>query len=193
MLRSQRRLSVLAPITGRASGDIKAAYQAAGRTERFDAKINTDNRRVLINRKIPSSQARLGTGILTLTYGGDSDTQPQEVRLRAASAKASLDASRPKISGARLTANGTLSTRARGVVRLQLLYEPAGQSTRTLQYTARISNGRYRFNERLPAGVIAQIASRRGTVHSYTLFTGYLARRIRGEMRSYEVLRAPTG
>jgi hypothetical protein len=40
--------------------------------------------------------------------------------------------------------------------------------------------------------VIAQIASRRGTVHSYTLFTGYLARRIRGEMRSYEVLRAPT-
>lgn len=35
------------------------------------------------------------------------------------------------------------------------------------------------------------IAQRRGTVHSYILFTGYLPARMRGEMQSYQVLGAP--
>lgn len=186
--RSARRLSVLAPITARASGEVKTSFRAAGRTERFTAEIDADKRRVRINRSIGSSQARLGTGILTLTYPGDDDTQPQEVRLRAASQKANLDASRPKLSGSRLTADGKISRRARGVVRLQLLYEPPGQSTRTLEFTAPIKNGRYSFDERLPADVVTQIGQRRGVVHSYTLFTGYYPRRVRGEMSSYRVL-----
>ena len=179
---------MLAPITGRASGEVRAAFQAAGRTERFDATIDSANRRVRINRLIPRAQANLATGILTLTYGGDSDTQPQEVRLRAASRHAQLDAGRPRISNGRLTAAGQISSRARGVVRLQLLYEPPGQDTQTVEYTAPISNGRYRFNVALPADVRAGIAERRGVVHSYTLFTGYFAARMRGEMRSLQVL-----
>ena len=32
------------------------------------------------------------------------------------------------------------------------------------------------------------IAQRSGTVHSYTLFTGYMPRRVRGEMRSFQIL-----
>ncbi|MFP5362555.1 MAG: hypothetical protein ACLGI5_07475, partial [Thermoleophilia bacterium] len=182
-----RRLSVLAPITGRASGQVKAVFQAAGRTQRFGAGIKPGKRRVRIDRAIPAAQARVGTGILTLTYGGNRATQPQEVRLRAASRPAHLKASRPRIRKGRLIASGRISRRARGVVRLQLLYEPPGKQTRALKFSARIRNGRYRFDERLSANVLSEIARRRGVVHSYTLFTGYLGNRIRGEMSSFEV------
>jgi hypothetical protein len=40
----------------------------------------------------------------------------------------------------------------------------------------------------LPPDVVGQIAARRGVLHSYTLFTGYLPARIRGEMASFQVL-----
>lgn len=73
-------------------------------------------------------------------------------------------------------------------MRLQLLYEPPAQDTRTLEYTAKIKDGKYRFDEALTAAQQQQIAGRRGVVHSYTLFTGYFERRIRGEMQSYQVL-----
>ena len=190
VLRAKRRLSVLAPITGRASGTVSVAFRAAGRTERFSVKVDARNRRVRIDRRIPRAQARLGTGILTMTYPGDEDTQPQEVRLRAASRQARLVADRPKLSGNRLRAKGRISTRARGVVRLQVLYEPAGKETETLSFTTRIRNGTYAFDEKLPASVVAGIDGRRGVVHTYTLFTGYFPARVRGEMRSYQLLGA---
>ena len=37
------------------------------------------------------------------------------------------------------------------------------------------------------------MARREGAVQSYTLFTGYLQERMRGEMRSYQVGFDPTG
>jgi hypothetical protein len=188
VLRSDRRLDVLAPITARAAGELGVAFRAAGRTESFEVEIDSENRRARFSEEIPASQARLGTGILTLTYGGDADTQPQEVRLRAASGRARLDAGRPAIEDGRLKAQGTISSRARGVVRLQLLYEPPGQGTRTLEYTARIVDGEYAFDEELSQSVLDGIDQRAGVVHSYTLFTGYFPRRIRGEMQSYQVL-----
>lgn len=191
VLRSDRRIDVLAPITARASGAVRVDFRAASRTESFNAPIDAENRRVLFNRGIPRSQAQLGTGILTLTYGGDADTQPQQVRLRAASQQARLDAERPRIENGRLLASGDISSRARGVVRLQLLYEPPGQQTVTLEFTTPISNGGYRFDEELSSDQLSGITSRRGVVHSYTLFTGYFERRIRGEMQSYQVAPAP--
>ena len=57
-----------------------------------------------------------------------------------------------------------------------------------LAFRARIANGRWTLNAQLSATALAQIADRSGSVHSYTLFTGYLPRRMRGEMRSFEVL-----
>ena len=69
-----------------------------------------------------------------------------------------------------------------------MLYEPAGAATRTLEYTAPIASGAYRFDVALPPDVIDGIARRAGVVHSYTLFTGYLPRGLRGEMQSFEVL-----
>lgn len=191
MLRSDRELDALAPITARASGELGVELRAAGRTERFDAEIDSENRRARFTEDIPASQARLGTGILTLSYPGDADTQAQEVRLRAAAGKAGLDANRPRIEEGRLKATGDISSRARGVVRLQLLYEPPGQDTRTLEFKAEIDDGRYRFDEELTEAQQRQLADRQGVVHSYTLFTGYFEQRIRGEMQSYQVLPTP--
>ena len=74
---------------------------------------------------------------------------------------------------------------------MQLLFEPAGQATRTIELTAPISGGRYRLSRTLPADVLAQIATRRGVVHSYTLFTGFAPASMRGEMASFQVLPAP--
>lgn len=189
--RAARRLSVLAPISARASGRVTVRLQAAGRTTTFTAAVDAANARVRFSQRIPAAQARLGTGILTITYPGDADTQPQEVRLRAAPRPAGLLAGRPALSPAgTLTASGRISSRARGVVRIQLLFEPAGQSTRTIELTAPITNGRYSLRRAISPETLAQIATRRGVVHSYTLFTGYAPARMRGEMASFQVLAA---
>lgn len=74
-------------------------------------------------RSVSAAQARLGTGILTINYPGDADTRQQSVRLRAANTPAALTSSRPIITPTGfLQASGTVSSAARGVVRVQLQY-----------------------------------------------------------------------
>jgi virginiamycin B lyase len=185
-----RELSVLAPITSRASGRVDVDFQAAGRRSEYSEAIDSDRRRVRLTRRITSEQAELGTGIVTLRYPGDGDTQPQEVRLRAASRRAELDVERPRIEGGRVRAEGTISRRARGVVRMQLAFDVEGE-TRTLRLRADIEDGRFAFDEALSQADQAALAARQTTVHSYTLFTGYFPERVRGEMRAFEVLPLP--
>ena len=180
-------LDVLAPITSLASGRVNVQYHAAGRRTRFTAPINSVDGRIRFRRVLPAAQARLGTGIVTLTYPGDADTRPQEVRLRGARNRAQLELSRPRIADNRIRASGTIGDRARGVVRLQLEYQ-FGCAVRILRFRGRIEDGRWSINEALTPTQLAEIARRTGTVHSYTLFTGYFARRIRGEMRAFQVL-----
>jgi glucose/arabinose dehydrogenase len=183
----ERRLDVLAPITGRASGEVEVEFFAAQRRFTFREDVDSDDRRIKFRRAIPVEQARLGTGIMTINYPGDEDTRPQEVRLRAASQKADLELERPVIADGRLKAQGTISDRARGVVRLQLQYVVGGQ-TDTLQLRGQIDDGEWEIDEALTPEALAGIAQRTGSVHTYTLFTGYFPRRIRGEMQSYQVL-----
>ncbi len=185
--RRDRVLDVLAPITRLASGRARVQLHAAGLIFSFGAQINEGDARLRFRKRIPKAQADLGTGILTITYRGNADTRPQTVRLRAASQRADLRLARPTISNGRLRASGTVSRRARGVVRVQLQYVAAGE-THTREFKARIDNGRWSLNEPLSQTVSTAITQRSGTVHSYTLFTGYYARRIRGEMRSFQVL-----
>jgi hypothetical protein len=180
-------LDVLAPITARASGEVEVEFFAAQRRFKFTEDIDAQNRRVRFNRRIPAEQARLGTGIVTITYPGDGDTRPQEVRLRAASQPADLELDRPEIVDGRLKTDGTVSRRARGVVRQQLQYVVDGE-TETVELRGRIEDGRWEIDEALSQEVQDGIARRTGTVHSYTLFTGFFERRIRGEMRSFQVL-----
>ena len=186
--RRERLLDVLAPISSRASGRVNVELQAAGRRHRFTAAVDSRNARIRFRKRIPAAQARVGTGILTIRYRGDADTRPQTVRLRAANRRADLTASRPTIAAnGRLRTAGRISSRARGVVRVQLEYFADGRTT-TLSFSARIRGGRWSLNEQLTQAVRNALARRDGTVHSYTLFTGYQAAGMRGEMRSLQVL-----
>jgi hypothetical protein len=191
--RIRRTISILAPITRLASGNASITLRAAGRSTTFSAPVDSANGRIRITRAITPAQARLGTGILTITYPGDADTRPQVVRLRAANGVAALSAIRPVITAAGfLRGEGTVSTRARGVVRTQLQFvDGATGETVTLERNATIQNGRWSLNAQIPADILARLLRRCGTVHSYTLFTGYMPARMRGEMRSFQVLPAP--
>ncbi|MCP9491597.1 MAG: serine protease [Solirubrobacteraceae bacterium MAG38_C4-C5] len=188
--RSDRVLDVLAPITARASGNVSVELHAAGRRERFDASVDGENRRIRFREGIPASQARLGTGIITITYPGNGDTRPQDLRLRAANGRARLELDRPTLQDGRLRANGTVTSRASGVVRVSISYVHAGEAF-TVERKARIDDGRWSLDAPLPEADRARIAARTGTVHSTTAFTGDFEKRIRGEAQSFQVLRAP--
>lgn len=185
VLRTDRVLDMFARITSLASGSVNVELFAANRRTSFKAPIS--DTKINVRRSIPKSQADMGTGIVTIDYPGDSDTRPQTVRLRAASRHADLTVQRPTITDGRLRASGTISSLARGVVRLQLQYVVDGVTV-TLPFSTPISSGRWSLNEKLTQAAQNAIARRTGTVHSYVLFTGYLAERMRGEMLSYEVL-----
>jgi hypothetical protein len=190
VLRDRDALDVLAPITKRASGQVKVDFNAAGRHTRFTAPVDAQEGYVRFRQPIPREQADMGTGIMTLTYPGNDHTRGQEVRLRAARGRAGLEVDRPALQGGRLRARGSISERARGVVRVQLSWATGGED-HSLELQAHIRGGRWALDEALPATVLEQIADRDGTVHSYTLFTGYLPARMRGEMEAYQVLGAP--
>jgi hypothetical protein len=184
-----RTISIFAPITSLASGRATVLLQSAGTRTTFTTLIDSDKARIRATRAIKAAQARLGTGILTITYRGDADTRRQVVRLRAANNPSRLTVTRPTIKNGRLRASGRVSTKARGVVRVQLEYvKKADGETVTIQRNAKISKGRWSLSSPLSSTIRTQIAKRCGTVHSYTLFTGYQPQLLRGEMRSYEVL-----
>jgi Tol biopolymer transport system component len=185
--RRARQLNVLAPITARASGEVEVEFFAAQQRFRFEEEVDAENRRIRFERRIPRDQADLGTGIMTITYPGDENTRSQEVRLRAASQPAKLELDRPVIQDGRIKAQGTINDDARGVVRLQLQYVVDGE-TKTLRLRGEVDDGEWSLDEELSQEVQQEIARRTGSVHSYTLFTGYFERRIRGEMQSFRVL-----
>lgn len=187
IMRREEQLDILAPITRLASGVADVVLHSAGRRTRFTAAVDSARGQVRIRKRISPAQASAGTGIVALTYAGDSDTQPQEVRLRAAARKANLALGRPRLVDGRLLAEGTISRRARGLVRTQLMYSLDGVS-RTREYGAPIRNGRWKLDVALAQPVLSEISQRRGTLQSNTLFTGYLPARIGGEMRSFQVL-----
>jgi galactose oxidase-like protein len=189
--RAKRQLDVLAPISALASGRVGVELRAAGHSTRLSSPVDARKRRVRVLRPIPAAQARLGTGILTLRYRGNDATLPQTVRLRAAARPARLMARRPALDAqGRLRASGTISPRARGVVRVELQFAAAG-GARTLSFRAKIRSGRWTLRTQLTRANRAAIAGRTGTVHASTLFTGYAPLRMRGEMRSHQVLGAP--
>jgi hypothetical protein len=187
-----RTLNILAPITKLASGRVALRLRGAGQTVDFTAPIDSAHGRVRTTKSISGAQSALGTGILTIAYLGDADTRPQVVRLRAANNPAKLSLTRPTITPAGvLQASGSVVSSARGVVRVQLEFvNGVSGQTITLERKATISSGRWSLAYQLPAAIQALIASRCGTVHSYTLFTGYQPRLIRGEIKSFQVLAA---
>jgi hypothetical protein len=186
VLREGHELDVLAPLTSRASGEeVDVAFRAAGRTEELKVEVTSGDAvfdRIRFREPIPREQARLGTGILTLSFPGNGVTRPQEVRLRAARNRANLDVEEISLRGDRLSASGTITTRAAGVVRLELSYLDIQGTAQTFTTNAKIDDGEWSSHD---VQVPAEIAT--NGAYLSALFTGYLERRIRGEMISYQI------
>lgn len=174
------KLDGLARITARASGRVKLRYLSSGRTTRFTVPITRGT--IRFARRLPAAQRRKPTGIFTLTYDGSTTVQPDGVRLRAATGKARLVRRTARIDGGgRLRVSGSITPRARGVVRIRLGTIAAEGSGEFLRYTARIKRGAWSLTTRLP-----RAAATAGGQLSIQ-FTGYEPRRIRGEQIAKEV------
>ncbi|MDQ3090941.1 MAG: FG-GAP-like repeat-containing protein [Actinomycetota bacterium] len=187
VLREDRRLDVLAPITTRARGaDVEVTYEGDGRRDTFDAEVtegNTELDRIHFMEPITGGQAELGTGIVNLNYLGDEDTRPEAVRLRAASQRAELDVEEISLIGDRLSAVGSVTSRAEGVVRLRYSYvAPDGSPQVHLAQATIQDDGDWELDD---DQVPAQLAQCGGYLSIQ--FTGFFERRIRGEQLAYEL------
>jgi len=193
--RRQRVLDVFAPITSRAQGDVDVIFQSARRTTRFDAKVTEGAGvfdRIRFEKKITRAQAALGTGIVTLIYKGDANTRPEEVRLRAADRSPRLDVDRLSLVDGRLSARGSVSRRARGIVRFQYSYIDANGNPQIYPARARIRrDGKWRLSNDV---VPPQVAKCGGYLS--ILFTGFFPEGFRGEQLAYQLnpgqVRRPT-
>jgi YVTN family beta-propeller protein len=181
------KLDMRLQMTARATGKLGVTYIAGGRRTRSSLAVPRRARRGrspltwTVRRSVPRAQRRVSTGILQLSYAGNDRVRRDAVRSRAARGKARLRRTRTAIDDrGRLVARGRISRRARGVVRVRLGYEDAGD-TAFLRYRARIRRGRWALREPLPSK-----AARDGG-HLSIQFTGYIPRRIRGEQISKAV------
>ena len=192
--RFNRTISILAPISTRASGIAEVQLFGARRITEFTLPVDSARGRIRGARGVDAAQARASSVILTIRYPGDADTRPQSLRLRAALRAAKLSSRRPTISpDGRLDVAGAITKHAKGVVRVTLEWvNSIDGSISVVERQATIrAPGRWGIRSQLPPGILDQIAKRCSTVQAQVLFTGYQPRLMRGEMRSYQVLPAP--
>jgi alpha-tubulin suppressor-like RCC1 family protein len=187
VLRENRRLDVLAPITSRARGaGVEVTYEGDRRRDTFDAEVTESGAEldhIRFREPITRGQAGLGTGIVNLNYLGDEDTRPELVRLRAASQRAELEVEEIGLSGDRLSARGSVTSRAQGVVRLRFSYvDPDGSPAVHLARATIQDDGDWELED---DQVPAQLAQCGGYLSIQ--FTGFFERRIRGEQLAYEL------
>lgn len=180
-------LDMLVEITSAAAtpgADLDFAYESSGRTTRFSLPLSgsaaaagprarTAEKRISVRRRLPSTQPK-DTGIVGITYAGNSVVSPDEVRLRAADVKASLVRKLTTLGGGRLKVEGTISSRARGVVRLRLGYDRADGTTGFQVFTATIAKGAWKLDRQLTGD-----AAKGGYLSIQ--FTGYEPENMRGE------------
>lgn len=136
------KLDVRARISPLATGNIHVTYKAAGTTTAFDIPV-TGAAAVHIKRTLPLAQRTKRTGVYTLSYEGSPVVLPETVKLRAAPHRAKLKRTASSIVGGKLRVAGTISTRARGFVRVRLSYSPIEGVVRTLDYRAKIHKGKW--------------------------------------------------
>jgi hypothetical protein len=105
------------------------------------------------------------------------------LRLRAASQRAELAVEEISLVGDRLSAQGSVTSRARGIVRLRFSYVDAAGQPQVHLARATIQDG---GDWELAGGAVPPQLARCGGYLSI-LFTGYFERRIRGEMLAYEL------
>lgn len=184
---SRGRLDLRLQLTRRAAGTLELAYRSGGRVHRFTKRIpKAAGRRenaFSFTEALPRAQRSKTTGIVSLVYRGSSTVRRDTVRLRAASGKARLRRTASRIDAAgNLVVAGTISRRARGVVRVRLGYVDGG-AVRFFTRNARIKAGTWRLKAKLPA------AAATAGGHASIQFTGLERARIRGEQLSKQITR----
>lgn len=170
------RLLAYAKVSHRTDGDVvRVSFRANGR--RFSFTEHIENGRLRLSRRLPESQRSVSTGIVKIEYAGNERVWPVEVRMRAASRSARFDRQLLSLQGGVLRARGTVSRRARGVVRMRLV------TSRGFEWKARarIANGTWRLRAILPPEV-------REGGYMTIQFTGYRPARIRGAQIAKRVL-----
>ena len=174
-------LDMLIEVTSRAvtpGAVFSIDYESSGRHTKFTVPIT--GTQVKVRKRLPSSQPK-DTGITTVTYAGNSLVGPDDVRLRAADGKSLLTRGTTTLSGGRLVVDGTVTSSARGVVRIRLGYNRPDGSTGFASWNAPIDDGRWKISQALTGD-----AARGGQLSIQ--FTGYEERNLRGEQTSKEVL-----
>jgi YVTN family beta-propeller protein len=173
-VRGGGKLDLRLGMTARATGRLRATYVSGGRRTRMTIKLH-GKRAWTVAKKVPRGKR---TGIVVLRYEGDARVRPDTLRSRVADGRALLKRGTTAIDGdGRLLARGTISRRARGVVRLRL--DPADESP-SLHYRAAIQRGKWSLRRLLP--------SKAATGGQLSIqFTGHERRRIRGESLSKAV------
>jgi Glycosyl hydrolase family 26 len=186
-LKGSKRFGAITQFSKRASGEARVQIAAGGRKMRFTAMFRNGKGRLTINKAISKKMGRKRTGVLTIAYGGDEDTNPQLVRLRAGPRTPRLKVQAPTIADGRLAVRGQVAPRARGTVLVQLRYV-VDATIVTRSFSARISGGHWNLSSPLGDIIRAEIDRRQGPVTAAVLYPGYAPRRIRGELRSYRLL-----
>ena len=173
-------LDMLVEITSRAvtpGAVLSIDYHSSGRHTKFTVPIT--GTQVKVRRRLPSSQPK-DTGITTVTYAGNSVVDPDEARLRAADGKSKLVRTSSSLTSGRLSVAGTVTSAARGVVRIRMSYAKPDGSTGFLDWNARIADGRWSLAQTLTGD-----AAKGGQLSIQ--FTGYEARDLRGEQTAKAV------
>ena len=81
-----------------------------------------------------------------------------------------------------------MSKLARGSVRIELRFEPAGATQeRVVAFKATIAKGRYKLDKPLSATVLREMASSPAAPGSYVLFTGDKRNGIAGQSAFFEL------
>lgn len=175
-------LDLLVEITSAAAtsgAKLELDYESSGRHTKFSVPITTATKAaggealLQIRKKLPSTQPK-DTGIIEIAYAGNSTVAPDEVRLRAADGQAKLVRSSSTLSGGRLKVSGTVSGKARGVVRLRLGYTETSGAAAFQSFNVTIKDGRWSLDRQLTGTAAA------GGYLSIQ-FTGYEAADMRGE------------
>jgi hypothetical protein len=169
-------LDLLVEITALAKGGkLTLDYESAGRHTKFDVPITGPT--LKIRKALPSSQRGKDTGIVTLTYAGSATVAKDDVRLRAADGKALLVRKTATLQSGKLTVDGSISSKAQGVVRIRFAYDLPDGTTKFLDLRAKVAGGAWKLSQAVPAAT-GQLSIQ---------FTGYEPANMRGEQTAKQV------
>ena len=152
------RLDALLTITGAATGSVTVQYLAGGQGSTFTAPVGPARqgaKHVKILRALVGAQRRTHTGIITVTYRGNSLVQADTLRSRAANVASGLRRTQLSFTGARLVVQGSVKRNVTGLVRLRVSYTRADGTPVMWIQNVRIGAGRWATNEQLPAEAAA--------------------------------------